>query len=71
MITFSDGFSLLYGDAETGSTYGIIVKGSHRVLSLDAGDIFRMTYFVYACRKAMKESELFGKKRYDSFAGIR
>ena len=53
MIPFSVGFKLLYGEAETGYTYGIMLNSAHRVLSMDAGNIFNMTYFVYFVRKAM------------------
>lgn len=36
MIPFSEGFKLLYGEAETGYTYGIILNSSHRMLNIDA-----------------------------------
>ena len=71
MIPYSVGFSLLYGEAETGYPYGIILNSSHRVLSIDAVNIFNFTYFVYFLRKAMRENDFLSKKRFESFANIR
>ena len=71
MIPYSVGFRLFYGQAETGYTYGIVLNSSHRILSIDAGDIFNLTYFVYWLRKAMKENDYFTHKKYGSFANIR
>lgn len=36
MIPFSVGFKLLYGEAETGYTYGVILNSAHRMLNIDA-----------------------------------
>lgn len=71
MLPFSVGFKLLYGEAETGYTYGIVLNSAHRILSIDAGNIFNMTYFVYFVRKAMKENDYLNVKRFHSFADIR
>ena len=64
MIPFSVGFSLLHGESQTGYTYGIVINSSHRVLSVDASNIYNLTYFVYSLRKAIKENDIFTKKRY-------
>lgn len=48
-----------------------MINSDHRILNVDAGNIFRMTYFVYFIRKAMKESTYLEVKRYHSFADIR
>lgn len=71
MLQYSVSFSLQYGEAETGYTYGIVVNSAHRVLSLDAVNIFNLTYFVYFLKKAMKENDYLTSKRYQSFASIR
>ena len=36
MIPFSVGFKLVYGESDTGYTYGIILNSAHRMLSIDA-----------------------------------
>ena len=53
-----------YGEAETGYTYGIMLNSSHRLLNIDADNIFNFTYFVYWLRKAMKDSDYLSKKRF-------
>lgn len=71
MIPFSVGFKLVYGESDTGYTYGIILNSAHRMLSIDAENIFNFTYFVYSIRKAMKESNYLIVKRFHSFADVR
>lgn len=71
MIPFSVGFKILYGEKDTCYTYGIMINSAHRLLIIDAEDIFNFIYFVYFISKAMKENNYLSPKRYKSFASER
>ena len=71
MIQYSASFSLQYGEAETGYTYGIVINSAHRILSIDSLNIFNLIYFVYFLKKAMKDNDYLTSKRYQSFASVR
>ena len=71
MIPFSVGFKLLHGEKDTCYTYGIMINSAHRLLIIDAQDIFNFTYFVYFIRKAMRENDYLTVKRFRSFASER
>lgn len=49
----------------------MILNSAHRMLNIEAEDIFNMTYFVYWTRKAMKENNYLTINRYHSFAAVR
>lgn len=70
-LLFTTTFSFLYGQASTGYPYGIILNSSHRVLHIDAQDVFTLAYFVHFLGKASSYNLNIAPNRYGSFARIR
>jgi hypothetical protein len=69
-LIFSTTFSFIYGPEATGYSYGIIINSSHRVLQMEAKNIFDMVLFLFFLTKAIDESKNLSVNRFESFAPI-
>lgn len=62
---------MLYGEAMTGYTYGVIINSSQIVILLDCKHVLAMGLFLHFLKLAMTNNENIRANRFDSFARVK